>query len=123
MEGSSNRAEGKEGGRIILEDKKALSTVSMQKSHWEQNWRRRRGPDENFVLYSWGDRKPLEDFAQMNDMMCFKGCLRQKECKKASEEAGGQLGGFIEVQVRDEDGPAQGDREVGGEKGLRSRYT
>lgn len=49
---------------------------------------RKPGVRENLVMYSQGDRKPLEDFASKGGMMCFQGCLRCKECRKASEEAG-----------------------------------
>ena len=39
-------------------------------------------PDENCVLYSSGDRNPLEDLAQNSDTMSFKGCLKQKKKRK-----------------------------------------
>lgn len=50
-------------------------------------------PDENFVLYSSGDRKPLEDLAQKSDTMFFKGCLKQKtKSKRTIVEAGRPIG-------------------------------
>lgn len=43
-------------------------------------------PNEDFVSYSLGSEKPLEDFAQESDRMCFKGCLRQEKHKKQARE-------------------------------------
>lgn len=81
-------------------------------------------PDENFELYSSGDRKPLEDLAQKSDTMSFKGCLKQKKKKVRGQswKQEGQLGGFVEFQVRDEGNQDQGDDGRGAEKWSSSRY-
>lgn len=55
--------------------------------------------------------------------MSFEGCVRQKECKKMSKETRRQIGGFVEVQVRDEGGRDQNDTGGGAEKWSSSRYV
>lgn len=70
---------------------------------------RKPGVRENLVMYSQGDRKPLEDFAYKGGMMCFQGCSRCKELGRQVRRQEDQLGGSAEVQVTDEGGLGLGD--------------
>lgn len=49
-------------------------------------------------------------------MIYFKGCLRQKECKKASTKAGRPVGKLCRGPMREKGGWSQGDHGGGGKK-------